>query len=385
MVFATLLLFVVNGAKASPKGPEPEGILAGSVLIHPGAKLDIGFNSNKGHGSGDAQADGYLDAGVSLRAKLKNHPDHDWDAKTSFNWMQFFGAGDAYADYGWSVRLATNADLFKTRILRIAPLLSYSYVDQPEDENLRQDHKNHYLAGGANFTIQPGEGKIFSQKIGYTLNSFIYPSHSELTYLDHRFELLTKWNFLPVSSLTLLLDQRIIHYVGADSAGSDRNALGTPFRVKAGLNGLLLSSLSYSLGLGYSYALYHGSYKEHMFIMNADLGYEFTKDMRLSVGYKKDHENSSSGPFYKFHRIKLGYDALFIQRLSLSLAFTTSIIHFQPDQRRDLLFGISSNLYYHFFAGLKLGIDYKMRINRSEADLGSYMQHVVGLSFAYEY
>lgn len=389
LLLASLWLVLAQNAVANPKGPQPPGILLGNVALHPGAQLDIGYNSNKGHGDGtrtnDVLGDGYINVGATFRTELTNFDDYSWQSNFNFFWQQFFGAGKARTEGGAIVRAATSADIFKTRILRITPQFSYAFVDQPEDENLRQDFRNHFVSLGSGFLIQPGEGKIFSQKIAYNLNSFIYPSRSEYSYLDHRFELLTKWYFLPVSSLTLLLEQRVIHYLNSSDSESEPRSLGAPFRVKLGLQGLLLSRLSYTLGLGYSYAYYKDALSEHMFIMQADLGYSFTDSIKLSVGYKKDHENSNTGTYYKFHRIKLGFDGFFIDHLTTSLAFTTSIVQFSTEQRQDLLFGFSANLFYHFFAGLKLGVDYRMRINKSDADLGSYMQHVVGLSLVYEY
>jgi len=394
-------------AKAETLGPEPDGIQAGGFVLHPGATFSIGYNSMGARSDVNSAGDGLVDIGAHLKAKRLNDDIHAWDNELSFNWRQFFGLGDEVASGGPAVRLTSTADLFKESFLRISPSISYAYLDEPEDENLQRDLKNHTLRVGSSFLLQPGQGAIFSQRLGYFFNGRIYQDFSGLTFFDHRFDATTRWSFLPETSMALAIDFRIIHYLESTRPTSARgvsdeqpNHTALPIRIRYSLQGLTLARLSYELGLGYSYAYYGSVAKAHMFIMNAGLKYAFTEDTKIFIDYRKDHENALYGDFYQFHRVNLGFDALWFKHLQTSASigygyftFRSGGTEIRDDETLDVLINVRSdhlltaqaNIDYSFMPGLRLGLEYKLRYNNSSISIAEYTKHVITLNFSYEY
>jgi len=382
-------------AKAETLGPEPDGIQAGGFVIHPGATLSVGYNSMGARSDVNSAGDGLVDIGLRVKAKRLNDDIHGWDNELSFNWRQFFGIGDEPASGGPAVRLTSTADLFKESFLRISPSVSYAYLNEPEDENLQRDLKNHSLRLGSSFLLQPGQGAIFTQRLGYFFNGRIYQEFSGLTFFDHRFDATTRWNFLPQTSMALAIDFRIIHYLeperptsGGGISEENPNHTALPVRIRYSLQGLTLARLSYELGLGYSYAYYGSESKAHMFIMNAGLKYAFTEDTKVFIDYRKDHENALYGDYYQFHRGNIGFDGLWFKRLQTSASVGLGYFTFQSggtEVRSDLLLTAQANIDYSFMPGLRLGLDYKLRFNNSDINIAEYTKHVITLNFSYEY
>jgi len=378
-------------AQAKPSDPEPEGIQAGGFVMHPGADAAVAFSyqDNSDYGS---TKDGLVDIGAHFTTRLLDEETKSWNNSLNLRWRQYWGIGSRKPDGGINVRVSTDADLLKKSFFRIAPGASYTYVSEPEDENLRQDYKNHNVSAGTSFYLQPGEGAIFSERISYHFNGHIYQDRSDITNFAHRIESMTRWNFLPNTSMALLVDFRITHYLedergSVETSNTYQNSGSYPVRIKYSLQGLILDRLSYNLGLGYSYVYYTNDLKEHMFIMNAKLKYEFTHDIDLSLEYRKDFENVIYGDYYKYHRVMLDFGALWFKHLKtdLELGFGAFDYRSLGDGRNDMLFSAQAKIYYHFFPGLKLGLEYKMRYNKSDIFGADYSRHWATLNLGYEY
>jgi hypothetical protein len=213
--------------------------------------------------------------------------------------------------------------------------------------------------------------------------------------MENKVDSVTRWNFLPQSSMALEIDFRAINYlednkhaIGIASEDS-QNASSYPIRIKYSLQGLLFARLSYILGLGYAYENYDNGLKEHLFIMNARLRYDFTSNSGLYVEYKKDFDNIVYGDYYKYHRVILGLDALWFEHLQtdLNVGYGNFDYRTKSDNasRIDNLITAQANIYYHFFPGLKLGVEYRLRDNLSDVDYVEYCRHLITLNFAYEY
>lgn len=390
---ATLCLSLCSfDAQAKPSDPEPDGIQAGGFVIHPGADAGVSFNyeNNSEYGS---KKDGLVDISAHLKTHLVDEEIRSWNNEVSLKWRQFWGIGSRNPDGGINVRIATDADLLKKSIFRISPSASYTYVSEPEDENLRQDYKNHNISAGSAFIIQPGEGAIFSERISYRFNGHLYQDRSDITNFAHRIESMTRWNFLPQTSMALMIDFRITHYL-EDSRGSVENSdayensNSYPIRIKYSFQGLLLDRLSYALGAGYAYVYYSNSLKEHMFIMNAKLKYEFNENVDISLEYRKDFETVVYGDYYKYHNVMLKFGALWFDHLKTDLDLGYSNFDYRSldgNTRNDNLFSAQANIYYHFFPGLKLGLEYKLRYNSSDLVVADYSRHLITLNLGYEY
>ncbi len=380
-----------NVAQAKPKEPESNGIQVGNFVMHPGANVAIAYD---GRGA-DENSDGLIDLGVHFNTHLADVIKHDWTNAVSFNWRQFWGIGDADPNGGPVVDISSKADLFKKNMFRFTPSVSYTFSDEPEDDNLRKDFKNHQLKAGVGFYIQPSGGAVFSQRIGYQFTGHFYSDRADASYIVNSVDSVTRWNFLPQSSMALNIDFRAITYLEDERVVVD-NAMGTdtsnyssfPIRITYSLQGLLLSRLSYILGLGYAYENYENGNKEHMFIMNARLRYDFTDNVGLFLEYRKDFDNIVYGDYYKLHRVDFGFEALWFDHLMTNLDVGFGAFEFkslEQAERSDYLLSGQAKIYYHFIPGVKLGLEYRLRYNMSNTSGADYFKQMVTLNFAYEY
>jgi hypothetical protein len=392
LAFLCTLAFATN-VYAEPEAPETKGFQAGGFVLHPGADLALAADINNMEGRD--MKDGLIDIGAHLRTELLDDSVYSWDNNIALKWRQFWGVGkNSDADGGINVRVTTVADLFKNRFFRLSPSAGYVYVTEPEDENLRMDYKNHNVTGGTSFIIQPGAGAIFSERISYFFNGRLYEDHSDISNFVHRIESVTRWNFLPNTSMSLTIDFRITHYLedvrgaSAETGGAMENSSSYPIRLKYSLQGLMLSRLSYNLGLGYSYVHYSNNLNEHMFIMNARLRYDFFERAGIYVEYRKDYDNVIYGDYYKFHRISAGFEGLWFNRLQTGIEFGYGNFDFRSIEaapRSDNLITGQARINYFFFPGLKLGAEYRLRYNTSDYDGAGYNKHMFLLNVGYEY
>lgn len=384
-------LSVCQMADAKPKLPEPKGLEVGGVVMHPGAKVALAYDNV----SNLAINDGRADVGVTFTSHLKDETTNQWDTNVALLWQQYWGIAEANADGSVNATVSTHADLLKLSLLRIAPSFAYQYMVNPEDDNLRQDFENHTIRAGIGATLQPGEGAIFSQKLSYNMSGKIYPDHGDISNFVHRIESITRWNFLPHSSMALTINFTISHFLEAERQSvvgnyvmnTSENAVGFPVRLKYSLQGLLLARMSYALGAGYAY-VYYTKGKEHMFIMNARLGYSFRENVDLAIEYRKDFDTALYGDYYKLHRVGLTFDALWFDQLRTkadigfgSFGFVDSAVMI----RADYLTTIRGAVDYYFTPSLRLGASYQFGYNVSDVDSAQYTKHAALLNFSYEY
>lgn len=390
---AAILLFVLGtaSAEAKPKEPEAKGIQVGNFVIHPGGDLKVAYETRDTMGYDD----GYVDIGAHLNTRLADDTYNVWNNNLSIAWRQFWGIGDADPNGGLDVNLLSEADLFKKSFFRLAPSVNYTYVNDPEDDYLRRDYENHSLRAGVGMYLQPGGGAVFSQRIGYKYTGKFYTERSDVSHNEHRIDSVTRWNFLPQSSMALNIDFRYISYfdderiVAADVSDEEKkNSSSMPLRIKYSLQGLLLARLSYVLGLGYGYEHYDNGLTEHMFVMNARLRYDFTANAGLFLEYKKDFDNVIYGDFYKLNNVTLGFQGMWFDHLQTDAEVGFGAFDFQYKSgaaRNDYLVTADVGVFYHFIPGTKLGLQYRLRYNNSDADSSSYVKNMITLNFSYEY
>ena len=389
------LLFACTDVALARGVPEPHGIHAGGMVIHPGAELDLAVDVDKNEMHTDTQTDGLIDVGAFLHTRLEDEKLRSWNNEVKFQWRQFWGLGDRKSDGGCNVQVKTEADLFKESFFRIAPNASYTFINEPEDEYQRKDFQNHTISAGSSFYLQPGGGAIFMERLSYNFYGHFYQERSDISYMRHRVESTTRWNFLPNTSMALTASFTPTSYLEDERKNSDINSDATtpnnssyPFRIKYSLQGLLLPRLSYSLGAGYAYVYYTNKNTEHMFIMNARLTYEFSADASIRIAYKKDFDNSTYGDYQKYHRVTAAFNGFWFNHLETKLEVGYGRFAFQSltaIPRTDNLLSVTANLNYYFFPGLSLGAEYKLRYNDSDIYGANYSRHLVTLGVRYEY
>ncbi len=383
-------------ALAKDRTPEPEGIVTNGFVLHPGADLSFGVDSYKADTVGTS-VDGLVDIGVHFNTHLQNDEKYDWDNRISFNWRQFWGLGILNStDGGPQVTVSSSADLFKKSLFRLKPELTYHYTSSAEDSNLNTLPDNHTFSIGTYGTFQPGEGAIFFERLGYHFSYKYFPDSSSLSFMEHRIESLTQWSFLPQTHMALLVDFRVVHYTNAQREtsylydnSSRENPFGLPLRIKYSLGGLITTRLTYDLGAGYAYIKYNPADAVHSWVMNAKLRFDFTNNIGLQLEYKKDFENAAYGDFYNFHRVQLGFDAIWFNALQTEASIGYGYYMYSVDAidsaRNDHLITANLDVYYSFFPGLRLGINYKLRDDISDINTAGYIKHSASLNLSYEY
>lgn len=388
-----LLVSLLAGttAQAKSKEPESDGIQTGNFVMHPGASVSVAYDDRDQNGGGD----GIVDLTAFFKTRLAEETTKSWNNDVQFRWRQFWGVGDASAEGGPEVNVSTSADLFKLNTFRFAPSAAYTYYSDPEDEELRRDYESHRVKAAAAVYFQPAQGAIFSQRLGYQFSGRFYTERSEVSHVVHRVDSVTRWNFLPQTSMSLTVDFRAITYlnderniIGSDDAKERKNSDSFPVRIKYTLQGLLLARLSYVVGLGYAYENYDNGLKEHLFVMNARLRYDFTNRVGMYVEYKKDFDNVIYGDYYKLHRVFFGFDGLWFDHLQTDFRLGYGNFDFKSAataSRTDNLFSVEAKVFYHFFPGMKLGLEYHLRYNTSSIDFAGYTKNMAMLTFAYEY
>jgi len=389
-------LLVSAPAVAKDRTPEPDGIVTNGFVLHPGADLTFGVDSYKADTVGTS-VDGLVDIGVHFNTRLQDQERYEWNNKISFNWRQFWGLGMLNStDGGPQVTVSSSADLFKKSFFRLRPELSYHYSSAAEDSNLNSLPDNHTFSVGTYGTFQPGEGEIFFERLGYHFNYKLFPDSESLSHMEHRIDSLTQWNFLPETHMALLVDFRIIQYTNDTREtsyiydnSSRENPTGMPLRIKYSLGGLLTTRLSYDLGAGYAYVKYDPADAVHSWVMNAKLRFDFTNNIGLQLEYKKDFENATYGNYYNFHRVTLGFDAIWFDALQTEASVAYGYYMYAVDEgaadRNDHLITANLGVYYSFFSGLRLGINYKLRDDISDLSTAGYVKHSASLTLSYEY
>ncbi|MDX9723391.1 MAG: hypothetical protein RBU37_21765 [Myxococcota bacterium] len=388
---------------------QPRGIELGVLRFHPGAFVESTYDSNYFYqDAGETLDADFADVlvvkpGISARFELPDPGPTAWTFGARASWEQYLGLDNEVSTGGAEAHLDTTLTLFRQSLVSLIPKLAYMRVNGPADDFLRRNYNQHTIEPGLELNIQPEGGTVFSQRIGWNLRGRFFDDVDDLNNIDNRFTAATKWNFLPQTAFTLLLEQRIVSYLTAQrtpSASTNftlENVNSTPFRVMAGLQGLLLDRLDVTLLGGYGYTFYDGGANEHVPMGRAELGYKFLGDSRISLGWVHDFGDSSFGNYYVFDRFYASFQTHFLHRFSLELSPKVNLQRFAAvagvGERSDILYDVDASLSYIFVAGLTARLSYMLRGDETDFSTtvdgrttsGAYTKHLVVLNLAYEY
>ena len=409
MVLAAIMWALVPGVGMAQE-VEPLGLRAGSVLLHPGAFVESGYDSNLFYEDPSELAPGeslttsfVLKPGLSLRAETPAPTVAEWEANVRGTWEQYLsGAERVSNNSGIEVSAATSLLLWPTQTFKMKPNFLYALSNGPADQASNVSLDNHLVSPGIEALIEPEDGKIFGQTFGYQLRLRIFDGISDIDSQNHHLSSITRWSFLPQTAVTLRIEQDILTYSNATRslpAPLDlANNGATPFRAQAGLRGLLFNRLNVNLQAGYAYTFYDAGANEHLFIAQGELGYEWTEATRLTFGYIKNFEDSTFGNYFKFHRLYLKFQTEFANRFDASLGGHINFDDFGAIEdlsgRSDSVYDVDAALGYTFVPGLTARLAYLLRGNSSDfgSQVGgqpvgsaSYVKHQALLNLAYEF
>ena len=414
--------FSVSG---NPRAEKPAGIRAGGFLLHPGGDLSFGFDSYvkdlwKSSGVMDSVRDGYLEAGASFRTRLEDEVQHSWNNSFRYGYRQYFGAGAGDSDYAMNALIRSEGDIFKLSLLRGEVVGQYRYSDTPEDDFMNRSYTNHDVLAGASLYIQPGEGKVISQKFGYRFHMTLFSEFHSLSSMEHQISSLTRWNFLPFTSMTLLIDSRFFSYmksvrdvVTSEVPGSEAlpsyNLDSRPLRAKYGIQGLMLSSLSFGVNAGYGYSFFvkrsgFSAPNEHYFLFDAFLKYYFTEDISIKGSYRYDFHPYYGG-LYRYHQADLEFSAEFWRHFLIDIELRYQYLAFKIQDevegsetasakptifRNDHHVGLVFEAGYRIWEGFKVSASYELRSYMGRYLCGGlpdpdYNRHLALLKVIYEY
>jgi hypothetical protein len=163
-----------------------------------------------------------------------------------------------------------------------------------------------YVAGTGEFTRdaeqaglrlrwRPGGGRL-EEMLQYTLlyDHFEEAALSNADSLAHDIEFRSAFKFLPKTAVYLDFDQRFYRYLNSGVGKFNSN----PFRVEAGLVGLVTPKMTASLRAGYGNGFYDIDPSPSTVVAGAELGWLIGPFARAKVGYEHDFVNSLYGNYY---------------------------------------------------------------------------------------
>jgi hypothetical protein len=172
--------------------------------------------------------------------------------------------------------------------------------------NFLRDVQPSYLPGTTEFTRdteqaggrlrwRPGGGRL-EELLTYTFQ-YDHFENADLSAADsigNTIDLRTDFRFFPKTALFLDISQGFGHYLNSGNGKFD----SAPFRVLAGLQGLVTPKLTTLLAGGYGNGFYDVGPNPSGVVINAELGWLVGPFARGKIGYIHDFANSLYGNYY---------------------------------------------------------------------------------------
>jgi hypothetical protein len=195
---------------------------------------------------------------------------------------------------------------------------------------------------GLRLRYRPG-GQRFETTVQYDATLYFFESAplSPKTSLLNEFLLRLKWNFFPKTALYLNADEAITTYPVIDQANAlNRPPTSYPFRVVAGLIGLITAKFKTNLNVGYgnSFTQTNPSYPATKSYSNVVALVEFTWNptvlTNITLSYRHDFAPALIGTFYDLDAAYLSFGQA-IWRFNVALRFAYEHRGFRGDLRQD--------------------------------------------------
>ena len=167
--------------------------------------------------------------------------------------------------------------------------------------------------------LAPGGG-LLTFDVGYALNADIFEeeSFSVVNRLAHEILFDARWRLLPKTAAFLEVRQQFYDYYNAP-ANSPLYINSTPFRVFAGLSGLITPRLSALLKVGYGNGLYDAGKSFNSVLGLARFEYFLGPMAKIWVGYERSFMDSIFGNYNADHHAFIGFDQSILSRFVLHL------------------------------------------------------------------
>lgn len=303
--------------------------LGESLVFHPGAMVEGGYDTNPDReaedfsGAGRLRITSYLDLTTRNSARSEENRGSRELPKIDFRigiagYYDFFFSDrpsiDDQDDFGIDGHF--NLVVFPERKFTFLLDGIYQRVVQPYDTILRF-HARHAVRPGAGFQFRPGGGTLMLG-MKYTPDIALYEDNqlaARYNKVTHDVRLDLAWHVLPKTAFRSTVRFSPTTYLGS----SDFNNDSFPVRALVGLRGLLTPKFGLSFFLGYGASFYRMGDDFEGLIANGELMFFVTPFAKIRVGGERDFVDSIYSNFYVRSGGYIGYDQMFGKILLLCL------------------------------------------------------------------
>jgi hypothetical protein len=354
---------IATGAHAQEARPwlkdraygEGAGIRTGDVELHPGAAVELGYDSNYFQRAGTGPAPGFLDerliSAVILRPTLslslstlgaqrragdtagREPPKVNFTAGVGASYFELLAVNAATPHDESVARGQRNVSALANAKLDILPegpwgadiLGDFTRTIQPSnDPNANQAFNRDSLRAGAGVIWRPGGG-MFDWRLGYEfqLQYFEENAFRNLSTAGHYAKTRGRWRFLPRTALMYDAELGFLSYSNTNAQSFLNDSM--PLRTRVGINGLITHYFAVLAMVGWGASFYQANRAPiqdyDSLIAQGEVKWfilpqpELASDAAtvglssVAVGYTRDFANSYIAAFYQRDRAyaKLSY------------------------------------------------------------------------------
>ncbi|MDB4968022.1 MAG: hypothetical protein JWN44_3711 [Myxococcales bacterium] len=409
-----LLLGAGGAARAQNTAGEGPGVKLGeSMLLHLGFGIDFAWDSNVFYTSTNPTNAFSMRLNPFFRlttAPRQSQPKVQLDFHGGLNYVEYLTTNAELAKHRqFNVDAGVQAAFFATNPYNFVIFDNYVRSTQPPYSSTSSNLDRDTNEVGFRLNLSPGGGRL-TIYIGY-LFGIDYWEPALLRDYDlqyHRFDLRVSWRVLPKTAIYIATNETINQY---PHPGTFDHPDSFPFRIEAGLQGLVTAKLTVNLWVGYG----NGFYVQRATMMAAPPspntaigGFSLTwKPTFLStgqLGYQHDFQNSLLGAYYDQDTVYLSWTQL-VWKFTGFLRLQYSNLRFKGVQMvqattdgTDNFVGLNTRVDYPLVRGWLFGsAGYDLFFNKSDRMLATttngtpgvvpadYTRHVVYLRLTLSY
>ncbi|HVZ71742.1 MAG TPA: hypothetical protein VHJ20_05145 [Polyangia bacterium] len=377
-------------------GESATGInVAEGMLLHVGAGVEAGYDSNVFYGNSDTgvtgsgiiRATGYAEFTNTTRAT--GAPGGlTFDLRGGMTYRRYTSDDPAVVPFHDAFMPSAGLSLgYGTGRLSFQLTDSFVRVEDPPYAN----STNYPLSRDSNLATaevhwSPGGGRI-STMFRYTnvIDVFEATAFEYGSTVTHQLLADVSWKWLPKTAIFIDAYQGYVTYLNAGAADKAGKVDSYPLHVLAGLRGLITPKLSVNLSVGYANSFSSsGATTGGIFgstFIEAQATYNPTLMSRLVGGYHHDFANSVISAFYYEDAIYASYVQQLGGRLAFDLSGRYAHRNYQallfpgagePATRVDNLFTLGATLDYFVRNWIYAGVGYSLLSNVSDYQVAGH-------------
>jgi hypothetical protein len=398
------LLATASTAARAQALPSADGVKLGdSLVLHLGMGLEVGWDSNIFFETNNPHRS--FELRLTPRFDLTNQP-----RGGSRQFQLDFHGGLNYLEYLNSDPLVQRLRQFNVDTGVLASFFTASPYNFSVFDNFTRTAQAPYSASDHNFdrdtnelgtriNLSPGGGRL-TFNIGYLFGlDFFEPTVLQpFNLLYHRFDFRASWRFLPKTAVYIAASEQLNLYQSHVVTSYDHPD-SYPFRVVAGIQGLITTKLTVNGYIGYGNGFYQTvrlagataavNANPSTPIGGVSLTWKPTILSTGTLGYDHDFVNSLLGSYYDVDMVYLTWTQLIWRftgfvRLSYSnerFKGITPLTGESSTTRTDNYLTVNTRVDYPFQRWLFGSVGYDLQLNRSDATLNLGAPSTVPISY----